>query len=349
MKEKCREMDSSRRAEEIFRDYSGRRTKAVHALTNERERSSKVSSISVNLGYPQRPVRFQRAKRLCFVTIGPGFYLQIEAPVKHKHYRPAGKKKEGNVARYVTRSQVVKQLQVSLPLFSPWSEAPYKDAAGRTTSGNLPLNAFLSEWALMTLLNPNRSLANLIYVGYNGIDRKRKKTERNVSCFVFGPKNAGKSPFLNSFIGRPFSKRETILTGERYAVNVINQIGVEASTNQQMPVYNLASKILCRVVNVSLKAKPDTDEVYAQVTLLPESNFSEWLCHTLLFFLSKWGMFAWFLNLQALWLIRGYRIWILLVSIKLYIYIYSLSLILGRWRQKLVALLGMMSAEDFAA
>lgn len=34
-----------------------------------------------------------------------------------KHYRPAGKKKEGNVARYVTRSQAVKQLQVSLPVF----------------------------------------------------------------------------------------------------------------------------------------------------------------------------------------------------------------------------------------
>ncbi|XP_068341002.1 mitochondrial Rho GTPase 1-like isoform X2 [Pyrus communis] len=152
----------------------------------------------------------------------------------------------------------------------PWSEAPYKDAAGRTASGNLPLNAFLSEWALMTLLNPNRSLANLIYVGYNGspasaihvtrrrsVDRKTQKTERNVSCFVFGPKNAGKSPLLNSFIGRPFSKSETIPTGERYAVNVINQIGVEASTNQladqQMPVYNLASKILCRVINVSLK------------------------------------------------------------------------------------------------
>ncbi|TQE03024.1 hypothetical protein C1H46_011388 [Malus baccata] len=39
------------------------------------------------------------------------------APVKHKHYRPAGKKKEGNAARYVTRSQAVKQLQVSLPVF----------------------------------------------------------------------------------------------------------------------------------------------------------------------------------------------------------------------------------------
>ncbi|KAG6410868.1 hypothetical protein SASPL_128939 [Salvia splendens] len=34
-----------------------------------------------------------------------------------KHYRPAGKKKEGNTAKYVTRSQAVKYLQVSLPVF----------------------------------------------------------------------------------------------------------------------------------------------------------------------------------------------------------------------------------------
>ncbi|EXC20337.1 Pescadillo-like protein [Morus notabilis] len=36
---------------------------------------------------------------------------------KPKHYRPPGKKKEGNAARYVTRSQAVKLLQVSLPVF----------------------------------------------------------------------------------------------------------------------------------------------------------------------------------------------------------------------------------------
>ncbi|CAN1317965.1 Auxin response factor 2 [Linum perenne] len=63
---------------------------------------------------------------------------------------------------------------------------------------------------------------------------------------------------------------------------------VEASTNQvadqQMPLYNLPPKILCRVLNVELKARrssqllgfisaePDTDEVFAQVTLLPEAN-----------------------------------------------------------------------------
>ncbi|KAF6169647.1 hypothetical protein GIB67_004039 [Kingdonia uniflora] len=54
---------------------------------------------------------------------------------------------------------------------------------------------------------------------------------------------------------------------------------VEASTNQvaekQMPVYQLPSKILCRVIDVQLKAEADTDEVFAQVTLLPESNQDE--------------------------------------------------------------------------
>lgn len=36
---------------------------------------------------------------------------------KPKHYRPPGKKKEGNAARYITRSHAVKHLQVSLPVF----------------------------------------------------------------------------------------------------------------------------------------------------------------------------------------------------------------------------------------
>ncbi|CAJ2669632.1 unnamed protein product [Trifolium pratense] len=34
-----------------------------------------------------------------------------------KHYRPAGKKKEGNAAKYVTRTQAIRLLQISLPLF----------------------------------------------------------------------------------------------------------------------------------------------------------------------------------------------------------------------------------------
>lgn len=55
---------------------------------------------------------------------------------------------------------------------------------------------------------------------------------------------------------------------------------LEASTthqglDQQMPSFNLPSKILCKVVHVQLRAEQETDEVYAQVTLLPEPDQSE--------------------------------------------------------------------------
>ncbi|XP_026666308.1 auxin response factor 1-like isoform X2 [Phoenix dactylifera] len=54
---------------------------------------------------------------------------------------------------------------------------------------------------------------------------------------------------------------------------------LEASTDQEMdqqiPRFNLPSNILCRVVNVQLKADPETDEVYAQITLQPGPDQSE--------------------------------------------------------------------------
>ncbi|XP_008783166.1 auxin response factor 9-like [Phoenix dactylifera] len=54
---------------------------------------------------------------------------------------------------------------------------------------------------------------------------------------------------------------------------------LEASTNQeldqQIPRFNLPSKILCRVVNVQLRAESETDEVYVQITLHPEPDESE--------------------------------------------------------------------------
>lgn len=72
------------------------------------------------------------------------------------------------------------------------------------------------QWALMTILDPAFSMENLIYVGYPGemsstiritrrrhLDRKKQQSDRNVfQCFVFGPKKAGKSALLDSFLGR---------------------------------------------------------------------------------------------------------------------------------------------------
>nr|GFC83701.1 mitochondrial Rho GTPase 2-like isoform X2 [Tanacetum cinerariifolium] len=97
----------------------------------------------------------------------------------------------------------------------PWDEAPYEDSVERTEQGELELSAFISQWALMTLLDPAQSLAYLIYLGYTGdaatafrvtrkrsLDVKKKHTDRRVfQCFVFGPKNAGKSALLSSFVG----------------------------------------------------------------------------------------------------------------------------------------------------
>ncbi|XP_076932521.1 auxin response factor 11-like [Bidens hawaiensis] len=54
---------------------------------------------------------------------------------------------------------------------------------------------------------------------------------------------------------------------------------VEASMNetstQEIPHFELNSKILCHVVNTHLLAERDTDEVYAQVTLLPTMDQRE--------------------------------------------------------------------------
>ncbi|KAK9292151.1 hypothetical protein L1049_020798 [Liquidambar formosana] len=127
---------------------------------------------------------------------------------------------------------------------SPWSEAPYKDAAEKTALGGLSLDGYLSEWALMTLLDPAKSVEHLMYIGYASdlssamrvtrkrrMDRKKQQSERNVfQCFVFGPEKAGKSKLLNSFLGRPFSDSHTSATDERYAVNVVDLPGGNKKT-----------------------------------------------------------------------------------------------------------------------
>nr|QQZ01123.1 ARF1-like protein [Lagerstroemia indica] len=51
---------------------------------------------------------------------------------------------------------------------------------------------------------------------------------------------------------------------------------VQAYTNQEgkmeMPIYNVPSKILCEVVHVLLQVEAQTDEVFAQITLLPQGT-----------------------------------------------------------------------------
>ncbi|CAI9297232.1 unnamed protein product [Lactuca saligna] len=122
---------------------------------------------------------------------------------------------------------------------SPWNEAPYKDSVERTELGDLTLSGFLSQWDLMTLIDPPQSLAYLIYLGYTGdpatafcvtrkrsLDFKKQHTQRHVfQCFVFGPKNSGKSALLTSFVGRPFQSKYNLTSNQCYTVNTVDQLG----------------------------------------------------------------------------------------------------------------------------
>ncbi|CAA6659435.1 unnamed protein product [Spirodela intermedia] len=107
---------------------------------------------------------------------------------------------------------------------SPWAVGPYKDAAEKNVLGGLSLEGFLSEWALMTVLDPVSSLANLIYIGYTGdAASERQHSMRNVyRCFVFGPRNAGKSTLLNSLTGRPFAENNMPATQQLFSANVVD-------------------------------------------------------------------------------------------------------------------------------
>ena len=73
-----------------------------------------------------------------------------------------------------------------------------------------------SQWSLMTLMEPQKSLAHLIYIGYPGdassafritrrrrLDRKKQRSQRVVfQAYVFGATNSGKSALLNALVGR---------------------------------------------------------------------------------------------------------------------------------------------------
>ncbi|KAJ1378682.1 PB1 domain [Sesbania bispinosa] len=53
------------------------------------------------------------------------------------------------------------------------------------------------------------------------------------------------------------------------------QASTDQELNQEIPHFNLPSKIFCRVVNIQLLAEQETDEVYACIALLPESDQTE--------------------------------------------------------------------------
>ncbi|KAF2314883.1 hypothetical protein GH714_037053 [Hevea brasiliensis] len=111
---------------------------------------------------------------------------------------------------------------------NPWCEGPYRDAAERTTQRNLTLKGFLAEWDLMTLLDPKGSLANLIYVGYDGNPASALQITRRRTVGSQEATNRKKCFSLLSVW--PFSAIHNPTVAEHYAANVVDQHGGSKKT-----------------------------------------------------------------------------------------------------------------------
>ncbi|XAR70154.1 hypothetical protein NMG60_11026924 [Bertholletia excelsa] len=53
------------------------------------------------------------------------------------------------------------------------------------------------------------------------------------------------------------------------------EVSTNQELNQQIPLFKIPSMILCRVIDIQLRAEQDTDEVYAQITLRPSEDQTE--------------------------------------------------------------------------
>ncbi|CAM6008327.1 unnamed protein product [Sphagnum balticum] len=141
------------------------------------------------------------------------------------------------------RTQELDELFSTAPS-SPWEDSTYRNSVETNVVGGITLNGFLSQWAFMTRVQPQKSLAHLIYIGYPGDpasafritrqrrqDRNRQRSQRAVlQCFVFGPTNVGKSALLNALIGRPYNEAYEHTKGDHYTTNIVDQIGGSKKT-----------------------------------------------------------------------------------------------------------------------
>ncbi|KAI5649047.1 hypothetical protein M9H77_35052 [Catharanthus roseus] len=119
-------------------------------------------------------------------------------------------------------------------MFSPWRQAPYRDAVERNPFGGLTLDGFLSEWSLMALLDPTFCVENLLYIGYAGdpqsaicvtqrrrLDCKTQQSNRNVSL---------RNIMLKFGVIKSFLEEDVPDSDYHYAINVVDRPGGKKKT-----------------------------------------------------------------------------------------------------------------------
>ncbi|XP_076998419.1 mitochondrial Rho GTPase 2 isoform X2 [Tamandua tetradactyla] len=137
--------------------------------------------------------------------------------------------------------------------FSVFPAPPWGPELGYTVrtapGGKLPLRGFLCQWTLVTYLDVRRCLAHLGYLGYpvlceqdsqaraitvtreKRLDQEKGQTQRAVLlCRVVGARGAGKSAFLQAFLGRRLEhqvSREPPAAPLAYTIDVVQVNGQE--------------------------------------------------------------------------------------------------------------------------
>uniref|UniRef100_A0A673U6B7 Mitochondrial Rho GTPase n=1 Tax=Suricata suricatta TaxID=37032 RepID=A0A673U6B7_SURSU len=128
---------------------------------------------------------------------------------------------------------------------TPWGAQLPREVP--TEAGRLPLHGYLCQWTLVTYLDVRRCLEHLGYLGYptlceqdsqahaitvtreKRLDQEKGQTQRNVFlCKVVGARGAGKSAFLQAFLGRCLGdRREFPEEPAAYAINTVQVNGQE--------------------------------------------------------------------------------------------------------------------------
>ncbi|XP_050762034.1 mitochondrial Rho GTPase 2 isoform X5 [Gymnogyps californianus] len=127
----------------------------------------------------------------------------------------------------------------------PWGPELYNTVC-TTDKGLLSLHGFLCQWTLVAYLDVRHCLECLGYLGYpilseqdsqtqaltvtreKRIDLEKGQTQRNVFlCKVLGARGAGKSAFLQAFLGRSLAQRENPGEPSLYAINTVQVNGQE--------------------------------------------------------------------------------------------------------------------------
>ncbi|KAG1669724.1 Mitochondrial Rho GTPase 1-A [Nymphon striatum] len=179
--------------------------------------------------------------------------------------------------------------------FLPWGpEVIY--TVPTSSVGMITYKGYIAQWMLTTYIDVGRTMELLAYLGYNvnndnnmnqlsavqvtrekSLDMQKRQTSRNVfNCHVIGPKNAGKSSFLQGYLEHDFEQQKTkdpslfpksvintvqVYGQEKYLI--IHEIDV-LGLGENLTTYETECDVLCLMYDIS---HPRSFEYIAKIYL----------------------------------------------------------------------------------